>query len=40
MYVKGGVLIFVVKVSEIKGNKLIGYVFENIISVIIMLNLV
>ena len=38
MYAKGGALTSVAKVSEIKGNKSIGYVFENITSAITMPN--
>ena len=38
MYVKGGALTSVAKVSELKGNKSIGYVFENITSAITMPN--
>lgn len=38
MYAKGGALTSVAKVSEIKGNKSIGYVFENIASAITMPN--
>lgn len=38
MYAKGGALTSVAKVSEIKGNKSIGYVFENITNAINMPN--
>ena len=38
MYVKGGAVNSVAKVSEIKGNKSIGYVFENITNAITMPN--
>ncbi|MFZ7988394.1 autotransporter adhesin RadD [Fusobacterium watanabei] len=38
MYAKGGALTSVAKVSELKGNKSIGYVFENITSAITMPN--
>ena len=38
MYAKGGALASVAKVSEIKGNKSIGYVFENITNAINMPN--
>ena len=38
MYAKGGALTSVVKVSEVKGNKSIGYVFENITNAITMPN--
>ena len=38
MYAKGGALTSVAKVSELKGNKSIGYVFENITNAIIMPN--
>lgn len=38
MYAKGGALASVAKVSELKGNKSIGYVFENITNAINMLN--
>ena len=38
MYAKGGAINSVAKVSEIKGNKSIGYVFENITSAITMPN--
>lgn len=38
MYAKGGALASVAKVSELKGNKSIGYVFENITNAITMPN--
>lgn len=38
MYAKGGALASVAKVSELKGNKSIGYVFENITNAINMPN--
>ena len=38
MYAKGGALTSVAKVSELKGNKSIGYVFENITNAITMPN--
>ena len=38
MYAKGGALTSVAKVSEVKGNKSIGYVFENITNAITMTN--
>lgn len=38
MYAKGGALASVAKVSELKGNKSIGYVFENITNTINMPN--
>ena len=38
MYAKGGALTSVAKVSEVKGNKSIGYVFENITNAITMPN--
>ena len=38
MYAKGGALTSVAKVSELKGNKSIGYVFENITNAINMPN--